>query len=189
MSTLNVGTIASKTGNAAITIADNGKPNISGHVLQVKYFQLTTSQTETYGSAGADQAITNFVVNITPQSTNSIIKLEASIMYESANVAWSTMWFFFRDSTKLANTQSSPGNRLIGISTGLTSLDSDNDSTPEMAMLTYFDAPNTTSAINYKLGVVGRTTNPFYINRTINDTNNNSHDRGVSFISATEIGG
>ena len=166
-----------------------GTPYITGAVLQVKYYQLTTMVNETYGTASADQAITNFTVNITPKSTNSIIKLEANIMYESANYAWSTMWFFFRNTTKLANTQASPGSRQIGISPGLSSLDSDNSSTPEMATLTYFDAPSTTSAIDYKLGVTSRTNNIFYINRTITDSDSNSFERGVSFISATEIGG
>ena len=64
-----------------------GTPYITGAVLQVKYYQLTTMVNETYGTASADQAITNFTVNITPKSTNSIIKLEANIMYESANYA------------------------------------------------------------------------------------------------------
>ena len=164
-------------------------PYIKGHVLQVKHFQLTTSQTETYGTASASQAITNFTVNITPQSTSSIIKLEANLVYESANAAWSTMWFFFRDSTKLANTQASPGNRIIGISPGLTSLDSNNESSLEQTTLTYFDDPSTTSAIDYKLGVMSITNNNFFINRTVNDTDTTSFDRGVSFISATEIGG
>tara|TARA_R110002012_G_C11393938_1_gene584879 strand:+ start:117 stop:662 length:546 start_codon:yes stop_codon:yes gene_type:complete len=181
MSTLKVDTITDRGGNSS--------PYIKGSVVQVKYFQLTTSQTETYGTANASQAITNFTVNITPKSTSSIIKLEANVMYESANAAWSTMWFFYRDTTKLANTQSSPGNRLIGISSGLSSLDSNDASSPEFATLTYFDAPSTTSAIDYKLGVISRTNNPFYINRTIDDTDSDSHDRGVSFLSATEIGG
>jgi hypothetical protein len=168
-------------------LAPSGFPTAS--VIQVKYFQLTTSQTETYGTANASQAITNFTVNITPTASNSIFKLEANVMYESANAAWSTMWFFYRDTTKLANTQSSPGNRLIGISSGLSSLDSNDASSPEFATLTYFDAPSTTSAIDYKLGVISRTNNSFYINRTIDDTDSDSHDRGVSFLSVTEIAG
>ena len=33
------------------------------------------------------------------------------------------------------------------------------------------------------------TNNRFFINRTINDTNTDSFDRGVSFMSVTEIAG
>tara|TARA_B100001248_G_scaffold136639_2_gene102590 strand:- start:10940 stop:11545 length:606 start_codon:yes stop_codon:yes gene_type:complete len=172
-----------------IVATDQGSLVAPGTVLQVKYFQLTTSQTETYGTANTDHAVSNFVVNITPQSTNSVIKLEANVMYDSANTPWSTMWFFYRDTTKLANTQASPGSRTVGISISLPSLDSDNDSTPHFSTLTYFDTPSTTSAINYKLGVRAITNNPFYINRTQNDTDNSSHDRGVSVFSAMEIAG
>jgi len=160
-----------------------------GSIIQIKYFQLTTAQTETYGTASASQAITNFTVNITPTFSNSVFKLDAHLVYESANNPHSTMFFFFRDTTKLANTDSSPGNRIIGISPGLTSLDGDNSSTLEQATVTYFDEPSTTSAIDYKLGVMSITNNQFFINRTINDTNTDSFDRGVSFMSVTEIAG
>ena len=169
--------------DGAVTSAKLG----TGSILQVQHFQLTTSQTVTGVQAMVDLAIPNFVVNITPRNSSSIMKLEAQLMYESANVAWSTMFFFFRDTTKLANTQASPGSRMIGIAGGVSALDSDNNSTPEMTTLTYFDTPNTTSAINYKLGVVARTTNNFFINRTITDTDSDSYDRGTSYMSVTEI--
>ena len=167
-------------------------PYIKGHVLQVKYFQLTISQIETIAAANTDQIISNFNIDITPKSTSSIIKLEASIMHECANGSQDTMWFFYRDTTKLGNTQASPGNRKIGISPSLPSHGNttpDNDSTPEFASLTYFDAPQTTSAINYKLGVNSNGTNMLFINRTVGDTDSVAFDRGVSFISVTEIGG
>jgi len=185
-STLKINNLDTASGST-ITVPNGKTLYAPGHIIQVKYYQLTTMVNETYGTANANQAITNFTVNITPSSTSSIIKLESNIMYESVNRVWSTMWFFFRNTTKLANTQASPGNRLTGISPALSSLDSNDDSSPDMATLTYFDAPATTSAIDYKLGVISRTNNIFYINRTITDTNSDSYDRGVSFISATEI--
>ena len=168
-------------------LATSGLP--AGSVIQVKYFQLTTMVNEAYSTTNTDQAITNFVVNITPKSTSSIMKIEANMMFEWENAAWSTMWFFYRDTTKLANTQGSAGDRKLGISPSLSSLDSDDNSTPEFASLTYFDAPSTTSAINYKLGVNSSGTNMLFINRTIADTDSASFDRGVSFLSVTEIAG
>jgi len=187
MSTLFVDSIQPKTTGQAITVATT---NQAGHVLQVKYFQLTTSQTESISTANADQVITNFNINITPSSTSSIIKLEANVMYESVSDPTNTMWFFYRDSTKLGNTQGSPGGRRIGISHGSISFPTaNNDSTPEFTTLTYFDAPSSTSQITYKLGINPNTTNSVFINRSVTDTNNNGHERGVSFISATEIGG
>ncbi len=181
MSTIKVDTITDRGGNSI--------PYMKGAVLQVQFFQLTTSQTETYSSANADQAISNFTVNITPKSSSSIIKLEAQLFHESANVPWSSMFFFFRDSTKLANTESSPSSRNIGIASASISYHNEASTTPEMLHMTYFDSPNSTSAIAYKLGYRTGSTNNLFINRTITDGTDNSHERGVSFISATEIGG
>ena len=99
------------------------------------------------------------------------------------------MFSFFRDSTKLAHSASS-GSRKTGISVGsLSYYDNDADSTPDMVHMGYFDTPNTTSAIAYKLGCIMSATNNLFINRTVTDTDNNGFERGTSYISATEIGG
>ena len=77
-----------------------------------------------------------------------------------------------------------------GISNSLISFwVADNDSSTEFTTLTYFDQPQTTSAITYKLGVTSAGTNDLFINRTKGTTDNINYERGVSFISATEIGG
>ena len=181
MSTIKVDSITDTSGNSI--------PYMKGAVLQVKYFQLTTTQTETISSANTDQAISNFTVNITPKSSSSIIKLEAQLMYESANDAYNSMFFFYRDSTKLAHTESA-GSRRVGISSSLLSYEAeDNASTPEVVHVGYFDAPSSTSAIAYKLGINTNSTYNLFINRTVTDGNSTSYERGVSFISATEIGG
>tara|TARA_B110000503_G_scaffold131381_1_gene205901 strand:+ start:374 stop:958 length:585 start_codon:yes stop_codon:yes gene_type:complete len=192
-STIGVQNIAHTNGTVAATVDSEGGVYIKNHVLQVKYFQLTTMVNEAYSTANTDQAITNFVVNITPKSTSSIMKIEAHMMFEWTNLPWNTMWFFYRDTTKLGNTQASSGSRRIGISPSLPShgntASPNNDSTPEFATLTYFDDPQTTSAINYKLGVNSDATNMLFINRTVGDTDSIDFERGVSFISVTEIGG
>ena len=157
------------------------------YLVQMKHFQLTTTQTETIASANTDQAISNFTVNITPTRANSIIKLEAQLYFESANNAWDTLFFFFRDSTKLAHTESA-GSRRVGIASPTVNYHaSDNASTVEMLHMGYFDSPNTTSSIAYKLGVNALQTNNFFINRTVTDTDSNGYERGVSWISAMEI--
>ena len=175
--------------NQITNTAGDGSPIIPGAVLQVKYFQLTTSQIETISSANTDQAISNFTVNITPKSSSSIIKLEAQLMHESENESFNTMFFFYRDSTKLAHTESA-GSRRVGIaSPTLSYFASDNSSTPEMLYMGYFDTPSSTSAIAYKLGINTEGTHNLFINRTVTDSDGNGYERGVSFISATEIGG
>jgi len=164
----------------------------TGSVLQTKKFQLTVPQVETYSTAQSNQAISNFNVTITPNSTSSIIKLEAYIIYETANVPWDTMWFFYRDSTKLGAT-GSIGNRRSGIAISASSHSRPDNvnttSTPEFATVTYFDEPLTTSSITYKLGVNSSSTNSFKINRTGSDADSTSSERGVSFIMAQEIKG
>ena len=196
MSTLKVSSIQDISNNAAMSISSGvvtfaNAPVGAGMVLQVKYFQLTTPQTETYGTTDTDKAITNFNINITPKSTSSIIKLESNIMFEWANNPWDTIWFFYRDTTKLAATNA--GNRRACISPSISShgrVDSpNNDSTPEFASLAYFDAPSSTSQITYKLGVNASGTNSLFINTAISTSNTIGVERGVSFISATEIGG
>ena len=178
-----------KANGSTPTASDLGI-NTTGAVLQVKYYQRTTSQTTAYPTTNTDMIIPNFNINITPASTSSIIKLEANIMFESANELEDTMWFFYRDTTKLGNTEPSPGNRRIGISPTLISYwAQNNNSTPEFSTITYFDTPSSTSEINYKLGVNANGTSNIFINRCIADIDNASNDRGVSFISVTEIGG
>jgi len=187
MSTLFVNNLNTASGST-ITVPTGKKLVAPGHVLQVQHFQLTTSQEFVIGAAHTDYAITNFTVNITPVSTSSIIKLEAQLFHEHANAVHSSVFFFYRDSTKLANTQSSPSNRKIGIAVGtLSYYDNDAATTPDMLHMGYFDSPSSTSAIAYKLGVNMNGSNNLFINRTINDTDSNGNERGVSWISATEI--
>ena len=168
-------------------LATSGLP--TGTVLQVQYTQYTgtfsqslTSNTSTIlGSAV-------LTLDITPSSTSSIIKLDSHIFHEWSNQAYATenVWFFYRDSTLLR--APTDGNRACGISTStLTHHTDDATSTPEMVYYTYFDAPSTTSQITYKVGVRVYASSTLYVNRTVNDTNNTQAERGISFISATEI--
>ena len=73
--------------------------------------------------------------------------------------------------------------------TGLSYYADDASSTPDTAYYSYFDTPNTTSQITYKIGVHCNVDTTIYVNRTVNDTDNDYFERGISFISATEIAG
>ena len=79
MSTLNVGTIASKTGNSSITIADNGNASIpTGKVLSAPghIIQAVTATPVTADQAGTSNASWKYggiQVSITPSSTSSKI--------------------------------------------------------------------------------------------------------------------
>ena len=183
MSTIKVDTITDTSGNSS--------PIIKGAVLQVQYTQYTgtftqslTAETNTVIGSSA------LTVNITPKSTSSIIKLDTHIFHEwgSQGDAANAVWFFYRDTTALKTT--SAGSRPCGISTSTISYDaSDAGSTPEIAYYSYFDTPNTTSQITYKIGLLPRNDRTLYINRTVDDTDAIGFERGLSFISATEIAG
>ena len=164
--------------------------NAKNMVIQMPFTQYTGTFTQAY-SADTNAVIgaVALSVNITPKSTSSIIKLDAHIFHEfSATSSQDNhVWFFYRDSTALK--APSAGSRPCGISMSSISNSSDAGSTPEIVNYTYFDTPSTTSQITYKIGLLTRFSGTLYVNRTVTDNDNNSHERGISFISATEIGG
>ena len=186
MSTLYVDSIQPKTTGSQLTIA----PAIqTGAVLQMPFTQYTSTTTVST-SANTNHTVDVLSVNITPKSTSSIIRLDAHIFHEWGHISspWDSMWFFYRDSTKLAHTQ--VGSRRSGITTSLISFTTpEAGSTGEAANYSYFDSPNTTSQITYKVGVINQQNTSLYINRTAADLDGVDYERGLSFISATEIGG
>ena len=165
---------------------------VSGGILQVKYAQISATSNVTINQ-DTDTSIDVLAVNITPISTSSIIKIEAQVTGEWADAAavYNSVWFFYRDSTKLAAPVA--GDRISGIimNSFLSHEAADAGSTPETATYSYFDTPSSTSQITYKVGVRhGETSNiNWYVNRTINDTDNRAHERGISMICVTEIQG
>lgn len=162
----------------------------AGSILQVQHFQYTSANLPSL-AARTDTLLSNVQVNITPQSSTSIIHLQAHMFVEfnPESNDWDHVFFFYRDSTKLAHAVS--GVRRVGISMATrTYYAADNNSTPLITRYDYFDQPNTTSQITYTVGVNANTAGTIGINRTIGDVNEiNSYERGISFISATEISG
>ena len=162
----------------------------AGTVLQVQYLQYTGTTTTACANF-TDVSLDHLAVNITPTATNSIIRLDAMVNGEWSNTVapYNGVWFFYRDSTKLAATNTSNRNRGILMSTLISFPSQDVLSTPEAAIYSYFDAPSTTSQITYKVGVnqgAGSSAN-WYTNRTGSDTDTGDYERGISLISATEI--
>jgi len=174
----------------------------SGSIVQVQSTQLTTSATTTLSSADANYVVMSGTatssgsglldVNITPKITGSKIWLQCNWMGECSvqGMVNNSMFFFWRDTTKLGNTNSSPGNRLIGISPPtLSYTTSDTGSTPEHCSLQYIDTHGISAGtqITYKLGFVTRETGTLNTNRTHADSNTNDYERGVSSLVAIEL--
>lgn len=186
-SIIKVDNIQNSSGTSSMSIASNGfviPP--AGGIIQTQYTQIdATSQWTT--NANTDKAITSLAVNITPTSTNSIIKLEAMVNGEwgSQGAIYNSAWFFFRDSTKLGTTQSGSTTSGILMGTALTYEASDTSSTPEHANYMYFDSPSSTSQITYTVGVITSSQTYWYLNRCVTAT----AEKGMSVITATEIAG
>ena len=174
-----------KLNNSSLgAVTSAGIPIRTGSILQVKYTQLTTAATQAW-SANTATAFSDLTVNITPTSTSSIIKLECHIAGEFSddNATYDHVVFFYRDTTALKFTGSTSGSK-IGISAiTRTHYASNANSTGEVSYFTYFDNPNTTSQITYKLGIVSNIAATFYINTTVST----SDEYFVSNISATEV--
>ena len=164
----------------------------SGSVLQVQHTQLTVHSTQAL-TANTDTLVAGFTVNITPKSTSSIIQLTAQIFGEfaSSQMPHNTIFYFMRDTTKLAHTGTVQSNQQAGVSAITVTFGQGSNvlTTPEAGMLSFFDTPSTTSQITYKLGFRGKQAGTLHINRTVENTNNSAEELGVSFISATEITG
>ena len=167
--------------------------NFAGKILQTQYTQVDTASQITGISANTQTTITGLTVNITPFFSNSIIKLQATLFCEYNQSYWTAnnMFYFLRDSTALK--PSAAGSRRVGVGTVIDAYNSDNaSSTLEVADCIYFDnGHNTTSQITYSLAFdtyyPTSGTGTLNINRTVTDTDDNTHERAISFIMAQEI--
>ena len=171
-----------------IKVNNRSRSDVGGKILQVKYTQLVTAD-QLGTTANQDIIITGMEVNITPILANSVIKVESVLFGEHSSTGFSAngMFFFYRDSTPLK--QATAGSRRIGTASANDNhAGADAGSTPDSANVTYFDSThNTTSQITYKLVVNTLYTGTYYLNRTVSDTDTNEYERGISYISATEI--
>tara|TARA_R100001591_G_scaffold30063_1_gene40959 strand:+ start:110 stop:640 length:531 start_codon:yes stop_codon:yes gene_type:complete len=164
----------------------------AGGIIQIQKTQYTDT-TQTTCNTQTDVAFSHLTVNITPTSTSSIIKIDAMVNGEWAadSPKYNSVWFFYRDSTKLSAPAAS--GRAIGVlmGTSITYEAANSGSTPEHVVYSYFDTPSTTSQVTYKVGVYqGSGTNyNWYTNKTKLDSDGYQYERGTSFISVTEIAG
>ena len=184
MSKLLVNELAPKTAGNKIIMPQGG-------IIQHQYTMFTGTNSITC-TTGTDTVLTDLTVNITPQSTSSVIKLEGMVNGEwGTTVHYNSTVFFFRDTTKLAH--QTAGNRNVGVSSFFpVYYAADAASTGEgTGTFQYYDQPNTTDTITYKVGVnIEVNGNPvFYLNRTVTDTDDTGKERFISLISATEIAG
>jgi hypothetical protein len=139
-------------------------------------------------AADANDSTSHLSVTITPTSATSKILLTTSVFFEGSNASnQNYLWTFYRDSTKLG--QTNVGSRRGGImSTSVGHAASDANSTPDSTSYSYYDNPNTTSAITYAVAFnYSSNSGNVFLNRTAADTDSVSFEHGVSIIIAQEI--
>ena len=175
----------------------------SGSIVQVQSTQLTTGASTTLTSTSTDYVVMSGTatasgsglldVNITPKITGSKIWLQCNWMGEFSNSSsvYNHMFFFWRNTTKLANTTSGSGTANVGISPATLSYhNADDVSTCEHLFMQYFDTHGISAGtqITYKLGViVGILSTNLVTNRGIGDGTNTDYERGVSSLVAIEL--
>ena len=160
----------------------------SGGFIQTQYTQLVTTSSVAL-TANVMKEIDVLTVTITPNKLNSIIKLEAQLMgeFSSTSSIWNGVGTFTRDGS---NVVAQVGSRECGVSAFMINYDQNDDNTTmESCHLTFFDTPNTLSEITYKVAINTSISNTWYINRTVEDNDDNNRERAISFISATEVAG
>ena len=184
MSKLFVNELAPKTAGNKIMMPQGG-------IIQIQYNQLTTGTYQAI-TAGTYVKLTNFPsVTITPTSTSSKMKIDVmwNGEFDVVDNTWNSVFVLYRDNTLLK------GNTDTGYSsTGMfppksSYTSSDADSTPESMNGTYFDEPNTTSAITYYLGIRASNGNNIFINRVVGGSTSDGYERMISNMCVTEIAG
>ncbi len=139
--------------------------------------------------ANAADSTSHLSLSITPTSASSKILLTTSVFFEgSVTTNQNYLWTIYKDSTKLG--QPNVGSRRGGImGTSMGHAAADAGSTPDFVSFSYYDTPNTTSAITYAVAFNHSAADVLaYLNRTVADTNNGSYEHGVSILIAQEIG-
>ena len=148
MSTLNVGTIASKTGNSSITIADNGNASIPtgkvlsapGHIIQVVNANGNT-QTTTTSTANVRVGIE---AAITPKFSNSkiVVLCNATVRWQHGYAGYTALH------RKIVSGSYS---EIITFSRHTIYRNFDTGSTSgQHVSFNYVDSPSTTDAVTYQ---------------------------------------
>ena len=200
MATLNTTNI--KHGSSSsnnIVLASDGTvtfPQNTGNILQVA---ATNVISETTSVSVQDGSIvdTPATVTVTSKAANSKFLISASISGEASQPDHNIGFVLRRvigGSTSSINVgyASDMGNRLgVTFMQNQGYFNEDNSTTSSTSvMVPYLDSPSqsASTAITYKIGVIGLgTTATYYFGRTVSDTNNDTNERTPNYITVMEV--
>ena len=185
------------SGQALVTDASGNLSFASvagGKILQV----LTNSTRDGVGSLSLSSALTFYEIpnqnlTITPSATSSKILISFHQMGETSNGSnqyYMALKRAISGGSTTTITAPSVGNR-PGILTAplKTYEDVNRSTTPEFTICAgYLDSPSTTSAITYTVQIACQSASTtYYYNRTLEDGNYDSRERGLSWITVQEV--
>jgi hypothetical protein len=162
----------------------------AGSVLQVVNVDNVTRTAQGF-SASSILDISGMQATITPQRANSKIVIFARWFGEFSNFnnPFNSVFGISRNGSQIGR-QPDPGATVIsGITMAAISYDlSDTNSTPETVNLFIADLPNTTSAVTYRMTLLGDTAATLFTNRTVGWTGQtNGFELGTSSMMLMEV--
>ena len=172
---------ALEIGDSGDTITLSGSGVGFGKILQVVSTNMNTTFTYT-GTTYSD--VTGLSLSITPSSTSNKILVH----YDTVSSTNGSYKYFLKVVRLISSTTTDLGLPAAAGSRKLAQIGShgwNTNSVDLVGSFTYLDSPNTTSAITYKVQV--STEGAWYLNRSVDDTDNSDHGRYVSNITAMEV--
>lgn len=202
MSKLRVNELDSRTGSK-IEVATGTDFKYKDGVVQIKRTVINTTSTITTATLSSIGS-----VSITPKFSNCLIKVDCVIQVHHANYYGGALQVFRNVSgtgtalgistdttmsdTSITTTVLNYTGGVYGIGVRLGEYSSYTETNfgknwcPTPISFTFYDEPNTTSAISYDLyGATSNSSYPLYINRP---TDTNAGPRAISVMTVTEIG-
>ena len=127
-------------------------------------------------------------ITITPQLPTSKVMITVNMIGEIPGQEYNTIAYLRRTVNGVVTDILPPadGIKNRGLGQFVLSLNGNDNESFEVCNFHYIDEPNTTSEVRYDVLIVNSTNTTFYYNRTIADNQYDSHERGMSFISAEE---
>jgi len=153
--------------------------------------QMVSMLYQSYNSVSINNSwvnVPNMVLDITPTSVNSKIKIEVR-WFGEIDTAWDDVFGITRNGT-IINLPTGTSNRNAALGMPVqTYIADNNDSTPELCFISTIDTPATTSPVTYRLVARANTTRTLWTGRVISSTTATNYEQGSCEIILTEYAG
>lgn len=166
--------------------------NVISENTRVLRALANVQQTTVTGTDGISNVVASFVdaaaggntlqVSITPTASDSKVLITATI-FVGVSVAMAVNARLIRGASTIIAAGVTAGSRTVVSGSQYV----EGGSNAGTLVIRFLDSPATTSATTYKVQLAPNVTGTVYLNRSGSDTDNSSHPRGISVITAQEI--